>query len=406
MLQLVITDQLQANDDHKNQNKGQVFMKNKRIYLSIAVVLFLLFLLYIAWQLDSEKKFDVLILDKTVPDQTYQEHKGITWVLNHYKYLKNDGTLYDLAQDYSGFHPQEEKQYDISQLSENKKEYDLIYMADTYWIYENEYYDEKKEGTRSELIYGGLTDEEVAYIEEKYISQHVPVIAEFNSFASPTSPEVEQRLTSLLGIQWNGWSVRYFNELDPELKSDIPQWIIKNYEQQTNENWNLSGSGYVFVKNDESVLVLKEGQDFEGEGIRFEFNERGQEFFDTSLSSHYDYWFDIVESDSSEVLAEYSLGLTESGKQHLSDYDIENTFPAVTRNIKSKTPAYYFAGDYADMPVTPSIVRYKGMDWLNKMISRLQGNASHSFFYRAYLPMMNIILQEEYDEKNSDIERD
>lgn len=55
MLQLVITDQLQANDDHKNQNKGQVFMKNKRIYLSIAVVLFLLFLPYIAWQLDSEK---------------------------------------------------------------------------------------------------------------------------------------------------------------------------------------------------------------------------------------------------------------------------------------------------------------------------------------------------------------
>ena len=154
----------------------------------------------------------------------------------------------------------------------------LFYMADTYGVYENEYYDENKEGTRSELIYGGLTDEEVAYIEEKYISQHVPVIAEFNSFASPTSPEVEQRLTSLLGIQWNGWSARYFNELDPELKSDIPQWIIKNYEQQTNENWNLSGSGYVFVKNDESVLVLKEGQDFEGEGIRFEFNERGQDF--------------------------------------------------------------------------------------------------------------------------------
>ncbi|SFC33084.1 hypothetical protein SAMN04488102_10523 [Alkalibacterium subtropicum] len=373
-------------------------MKKKLTYIGIAFGLLLLFLPYIAWQLDSGRALDVLIMDKTVPDQTYREHKGITWALNHYKYIKSDQTAYDLTHDYTGFHPLEENQYDVSSLPVEEK--DLIYMADTYGVYENEFYDLTEGETRSGLIYGGLTAEELAYVEEEMYASQTPLIAEFNSFASPTTSEVQDRFTSILGINWNGWTARYFNELDPELNSEIPLWILENYEQQTQETWGSSGPGLVFVKNDEHILVLEEGQDFEGEGVRFDFTSQGQAFFGMSLSSQYGYWFDIVEAEAADVLATYSLGLTEKGSKRLSEYDIENMIPAVTRNTVSGTPAYYFAGDFADMAATPSFYKYKGMDWLYRMMSWAQLKGTNAFYYRAYLPMMHTILQETHEGKS------
>ncbi|OJF92550.1 hypothetical protein [Alkalibacterium sp. 20] len=377
-------------------------MKKKIIYIGILAVIGLLFLPFVLWQVDSGEELQVLIMDKTVPDQTYREHKGITWGLNHYKYLKADNSEYDLTQDYVGFHPQAENNYEITSITnENENLYDLIYMADTYGVYEDEFYGENQEGNRSELIYGGLTIEDLTAIESEIYINRTPLIAEFNSFASPTDQIVRNRFTSLLGLKWEGWMARYFDELDPALNDELPTWMIENYQRQTEEEWSFTDAGLIFVRDDDFIVVLEEAEDFGGEGILFDFTETGQAFFDTTLSSRYDYWFDIVEPTEAEVLANYTLGLTQKGQDRMREYGISDTIPAVTRTLQSGTPLYYFTGDYADLETTPSFYQYKGLDWLYRTVSQLQRKGSQSFYYRAYLPMMKMILQDTYTNKQT-----
>lgn len=47
----------------------------------------------------------MLVIDKTVPDDTYREHKGLMWLLNQQKYVQSNGEPYRLKEDYVGFVP-------------------------------------------------------------------------------------------------------------------------------------------------------------------------------------------------------------------------------------------------------------------------------------------------------------
>ncbi|MCC5894726.1 MAG: hypothetical protein JJU16_04630 [Alkalibacterium sp.] len=381
-------------------------MKKKLVYTTVAAALGALGMPYMFWHASTGQTLEVLIVDKTVPDESYREHQGITWALNHYKYLKEDQTEYDLAEDYIGFHPQGESSFDITFLDEEtpNSSYDLIYIADTYGVYEEEFYGENQAGARSELIYGGLTLEDVTALETEVFLNDTPLIAEFNSFASPTDKEVQERFTSLLGLEWSGWIARYFDVLDLEESVELPLWMIENYQDQTGEEWTFRNGGMVFVRDDDLIVVLEEGEGIEDEGVLFQFTEEGESFFDDSLDSIYEYWFDVVKPEDAEVLAEYTLGLTEKGIDRMSEYGIGNTIPAVTRNSESGAPVYYFAGDYADTESTPSFFRYKGLDWLSKSISRLQYGGARSFYSRAYLPMMSRILEDTYTHKHNEAE--
>lgn len=379
-------------------------MRKKLLYTTVATAIGLAGLPYLLWHAGADQTLEVMIIDKTVPDQTYREHSGITWALNHFKYVQEDQTEYDLAQDYIGFHPKGEADYEITSINETTDAYDLIYMADTYGVYEDEFYGDNQEGNRSELIYGGLTLEDVTAVETEVFLNQTPLIAEFNSFASPTDREVQERFTSLLGIKWDGWIARYFDELDHEVNDEIPLWIIENYQDQMEENWSFTDGGIVFVREDDLIVVLEEGEYMEDDGVSFQFTESGESFFNETLSSRYEYWFDIIDPVEAEVLAEYSLGLTEEGLDRLSEYGIGNQVPAVTRNTESEIPVYYFAGDYADLESTPSFYQYKGLDWLSKTVSRLQLRGSRSFYYRAYLPMISRILEDTYHTKNNQSE--
>lgn len=377
-------------------------MKRKLIYLGLVLIVVLLFLPYLLWQIKSDQSLDVLIMDNTVPDQSYREHKGIIWGLNHYKYVKGNDEAYDLTADYLGFHPQENEGYDVTTMQETEvSAYDLIYIADTYGVYEEEFYGENQTGERSELIYGGLTLDDMGAIEKAVFQDQTPLIAEFNSFASPTETQARERFTSLLGINWDGWIARYFATLDPEENTEIPIWMVENYQQQTGEDWDFTEAGLIFVRDDDFIVVLEEGEDFNGEEVSFSFTEDGESYFNESLTSRYAYWFDVIEATDAEVLANYTLGLTETGETRMREFNISNTIPAVTRMTYGETPLYYFAGDYADLDTTPSFHRYLGLDWLNKTRSRLQRGGSQAFYYRAYLPMLETILEETYTDRHT-----
>ena len=128
-------------------------MKSK-VFISIFIgILILLILPFLIWQISPQKNLDVLIIDKTVPDDSFREHKGIVWALKYNKYVKNNNKEYDLKTDYAGFVPEKENKYKIRSIEDGlNSDLDLIYMADTYGVYEDEFFKKEFEGQRSELI--------------------------------------------------------------------------------------------------------------------------------------------------------------------------------------------------------------------------------------------------------------
>ncbi|GGM18863.1 hypothetical protein GCM10011351_00820 [Paraliobacillus quinghaiensis] len=355
-----------------------------RYYFIIYIFLFLLIISspFWLWQIKPSETLDVLIFDKTVPNQTYQEHQGLTWVLNNNKYKKSDGTNYNQAEDYVGFHPLNNDQYRTSTLPEQMDSYDMIYLADSYGVYEEEFYGANETGARSELMYGGLQMAEVDMLEQALYENGTTLIAEFNTFASPTEPAVRERMYNLLNIEWNGWIGRYFPDL---ANSEVPNWVKGNLDAQ-GQAWNFQGPGFVFVSDNDFVHVVSE-EGITEDGVLFQTTDEGEAFFGDKITTSYGYWFDVITAnDKEEVLATYTLPLVEKEKEELQSLGISNQFPAIVKQQNARFSTYYFAGDYADQREVPGIYQSTGLDF----IRQLQGN--QTFYWDAYVPIMETIL--------------
>ena len=224
---------------------------------------------YWLWKLKPETTLNVLIINKTVPDETYREHAGLVWLLNQQKYVKQDGSRYDVKTDYVGFVPKtkQERPWPTSLQS-----YDVIYVADTYGVYEHDFTAEKKEGRRSEKVYGGLTEQEVNRLHDAMFEGNKTLIAEFNSFASPTERSVRETFYSLLNVEWTGWIGRYFPKLEDD---EVPVWVKENYEKQYDKRYAFTGPGYVLVDEYDRLIILH-GKEIGKRGVLFTPTKKGE----------------------------------------------------------------------------------------------------------------------------------
>ncbi|WP_317951213.1 hypothetical protein, partial [Rossellomorea marisflavi] len=69
-------------------------MNNLKRYGFLIFILGIVLLLtspFWVWQVKGKKDLDLMIVDKTVPDESYREHKGLMWLLNQQKYTQSDG---------------------------------------------------------------------------------------------------------------------------------------------------------------------------------------------------------------------------------------------------------------------------------------------------------------------------
>ncbi|MBM6617644.1 hypothetical protein [Bacillus suaedaesalsae] len=343
------------------------------------------------WQLLGESKFNVLIVDKTVPDTTYREHKGLSWLLNQNKYVQNDGTTYDYTKDYVGFHPQDDKKFSIKQVPAKINSYDLIYVADGYGVYEDEFYGENPEGARSESLYGGMTLEEVNSIKDAVVQIGTPLMVEFNTFANPTETPVRSTFYELLNLKWSGWIGRYFSDLN---STEVPVWVRMNYEKQSGEKWKFKGKGLVLADESDKVVVVN-SEGLNDEGVLYQLTKKGKEVLDGAEEELYQYWFDIVQAENeNEVLATYTLPLNGEGKKLLTQLEIPFSFPAIIHHQTSKYETYYFAGDFADQDEVPSIYQTVGLKkWRQWFTSESEGSTA-AFYWKVYVPMMDGIMKE------------
>ncbi|WP_226669512.1 hypothetical protein [Metabacillus litoralis] len=372
-------------------------MTKKKILLAVSILgLLILFTSPLwTWQIKKTENMNVLIIDKTVPDQSYREHNGLIWLLNHLKIKKDNNQKYNVKEDYVGFVPTDQPpKFNVREFPDDLSKYDVLYVADGYGVYKDEYLDGGEEGDRSELLYGGIKQEEVNAINASLIENNQTLIAEFNTFGSPTEPRVRENFYHLLNLDWTGWMGRIFNDLS---NKEVPVWVKDNYEKQYGEKYSFTGTGLIFVSEEDEVIVFTD-KELKSEFVTFNFTENGQKQFNMNEQIQYNYWFDIVEArNEEEVQATFELSLSDKAKAELTKYDIPLKFPAVIHHQDRLYDTYYFAGDFVDHDKIPSIYQISGLTWWQKMFSFEQKGRTDTFFWKAYVPMMKKILAETQD---------
>ena len=363
----------------------------KKVCASIAVVLIILATPFIIWKAKASKILNVLIIDKTVPDVTYREHKGFMWILNNLKIKNRDLNktfIYD--KDYYGFFPLPNEKYITKELPQNLGRPNLIYLTDTYGVYKGEFYKSNALGNRSGIIYGGTKGIEISKI--KSVLNNNTIIGEFNTLASPTDSTSREKLENIFGLKWNGWIGRYFSDLSKE-NVELPYWMQEDYAMQTGEKWNFKGVGIVLVNSDDRIIVLRKGVELEKGLNKIKFTDNAKNEFQVKNNLNYYYWFEITKADkSAEVLASYKLDVTKEGQKILDKYNLPRSFPAIVRKTGVYT-SYYFAGDFADSNSTPKVYSASGIKFFNKITTFDEDTNQNYFYWNVYYPLIKNIVK-------------
>jgi len=101
---------------------------------------------------------------------------------------------------------------------------DLLYITDTYGIYKSGEGFSRTELPQGEsnLIWGGSSDQDAKEIR-MFLNREESstVIAEYNTFATPTPSYVQAQMYELLGTRWTGWTGMYIHDLSSKFDEHI-----------------------------------------------------------------------------------------------------------------------------------------------------------------------------------------
>jgi hypothetical protein len=342
------------------------------------------------WHTAPDRPLDIVVVDKTVAKPDYRKHAGLFWLLRHEKIVQR-GTGQPLRddRDYAGYQHLAEGQPRIVPIPHRRS--DLTYIADTYGVYEDDLPDPAR-GLRPRLIYGGMSLGEVRAVTRS-LRPGATLVGEFNCIARPTVGEAREELSDALGVRWTGWIGRHFPFLD--LTVDLPPWIPREWRRQTGRAWQFRGPGYVLVDEQGVMVVLVDGIDTPAPALRITFDESHADRYGTVRRQTYDHWFEVVEPrPRAEVIAQFELELTDSGREKTRGIPIDRPFPAIVRTARPGHLAYYFAGDFADQPKVPSAYRYKWLPKIRSWLGAEQRDDQQAFYWRVYVPVMQHVIRE------------
>ncbi|HBG72016.1 MAG: hypothetical protein A2W93_10890 [Bacteroidetes bacterium GWF2_43_63] len=391
----------------------------KKVHIRIIILTFLVLLIaipafmFLSWYFSPRKTLKVVILDKTVLNRKYQEHMSFFWVLRQNKYMKPDDTFYEPEKDYIGFFPDGNGGYTINDLEEKSREYlvqladanDMVFYTDLYGIYRIEWLNEYPQakphmkpgrmGERSELIYGGMSQNELEFLRIMKNKKKL-IINEFNTFASPTSPEIRKDYEEEFDITWTGWVGRYFDNLDTTNNKEIPLWLIRNYKDQNNGHWPFKKAGIAFVRNDDRIVILENETHLTNEVPHIVTGSVYAEYYNVAGEIKYPFWFDICRTgESNEMVSEYKIETNEKGASVLKQWEIPESFPAVLMN--KDYPYYYLAGDFSDNPISISSSGFRFVQNFDFLFYPSEMLERSSFFWKFYRPMLEKILADYYN---------
>ncbi|HOV70408.1 MAG TPA: hypothetical protein PLZ84_08810, partial [Clostridia bacterium] len=182
--------------------------------------------------------------------------------------------------------------------------------------------------------------------------------------------------------------------------NDVPEWARLLYETQYGKTWDVKGSGLILVSSKSELIVLQKGVDYEGESITVSIMPEHQKKFG-KISVNFYNWFEIIAADyETDVIAQYNLPLTETGKEKMSAISSTFVFPAVTKKAEGNKYAYYFAGDFNDYTAKERNYNFLIAEKFNQIFSYDRSGDFNNFYWKMYVPLVRNILNEAYKNKN------
>lgn len=371
--------------------------------LLIAIIVGIPFILWLSWLLTTPRPVSLFIMDKTSYTEDKVKNRAINWVLKHYRFVKPNGRNYSPEMDYFGFFPGEEENYTIRDLAglspreiqDMAVSHHVAYYADSYGVFSNMWPEDQPDVTAAVKIYGGLEWHDLLFLEYMIELKRL-VIAEFIFLAPPTQPAQRERAEELLGVEWQGWTGRFFHTLDLNRDDNlIPGWLPQLYEKNYGRPWNFKNGGIILVNEDETLLVLEEGHQLnESSQPMIRTEKKHRRYFGMSDKIGYPGWFDITlpTSPTAEVISWYELNFTDDGRNVMLENGLPEKFPAVIMETGSKN-VIYFAGDFGHTPISRRFVTLKGAKFFELFLADLNDPTDRSGFFLAYyLPVMKKIL--------------
>ena len=349
----------------------------------VTALLVLLIALPVGWLIKPRPPSSVVLLDKTVPFENRREHKRLMWLLSQAKVdPPRSRILWDVAIDYVGWNPTTKERHELQEQDIVKAS--LLYIADTYGVYTDDYDALPRPVAHIELskkIYGGLTEAEMDVIE-RFMRRGGRIMAEFNTFATPTPVAARHRMEEVLGVRWSGWAGRRINDFADN--REIAQWVQRRWAQETGQPYNLEGPGILLIHEDGRVVCLQQDLDISPDPMTLHMG---------SLTVAFTYWFDIVSADEkANVRAEYTIQATDIGARLMQKFGIPARFPAIIHDNNYRRT--YVAMDIADGEST------LGPPWLAG-VPRIRQGLAHinlvpedtRLMWMVYAPLLNRVLE-------------
>ena len=373
------------------------------IIIILVVILALPAIKFIRWSFQEKKPLDIIILDKTVPTLERINHKSFTWILNNERFVKSTKKSYSFRKDYFGWEPTLPlrnkdmiiRNLRLPEVMEFADSCDVLYYADTYGVFFNDWYKGINKSRRSRRLYGGLNNSDYLYLVEMQRRNKLCIL-EYNAFDYPTAPLETYKTKERLGIEFNGWTGKYFSSLDTLSSEDFPIWLTDMYRKEYRQSWTFTKPGIVLLR-DNDILVLEEGTHLTNALPYIYTDSAYVEKYGVLEKVPFDGWFDIIDPLETKVLSSYKLETTKKGDTLLFENFLSNEFPAViTDPVNERT--FYFAGNFAANKISFWTSRFYGIDKLKGLFYSEKESDTRRFYWLYYKPLVNGILTEYYNE--------
>jgi hypothetical protein len=376
------------------------------VIIILAVILALPVINLIRWSFQTKKPMGIIIVDKTVPTPQRVKHKSFNWVLTNNRFVKKDkNKSYSYRKDYFGFvptRPLKERQWDrneyrLADLADLPEQADALYITDTYGVFFNDWYQGVKKSRTSTKLYGGLNNNDNLLIKEMK-DRNKLVILEYNSFDYPTAEFESYRIQERLNIKFNGWTGKYFSSLDTT-KPDFPIWMTSMYRKQYRKPWTFVKPG-IIILNQRLIMILEEGTHLKSSLPVIVTDSAYCAKWNLPPSITFDKWFDIIDPLDNNVISNFKFETTSTGDTLLSDYGLDNLFPAIIQEAVAQR-TYYFSGDFAstDVPVWTS--KFIGIEKLKGLLYSKKTDDPRRFFWLYYRPLIEGIFNDYYNSLSS-----
>ncbi len=405
------------------------------------------------WKLRPELPLKLSLVDYTVPYDNYAEHSASVWAFNHLKLtppaLVDSSSSSMDVQTYEPWRyetaytgPEPFKPYIQKQLSQTYPlesiqhgqalPYDLIYIADTYGVYREDFVTKiKQEGQikeissttdpdllkllfdqgeievhmdYSKLIFGGLSEDDLSVIEG-HTKRGGDVFFEFNAFCDPTKPHVRARAESVVGVEWTGWSGRFLP--NPHDKNDSPHWLERQFKTQYPDKELPKVPSLLLAHRDGRVFLI-ESQEEGSEVIpTLHVNKDYRERFTMANTPYYYFWFAIMKpipDKEVSVLAEIHLNAPSEQREIYSLLNIPTRIPLLTERAVGDSHRFHLSIDGSDIREELGQYDYAGLAFLNSLSPKNRGMGvnQRKVFWQFFLPMLKVVLWERTEARYAD----